>query len=129
MQPIKAKAVTDLAARRPAREVLEEVMRTSLAIRNHDPELMAAMHRELLGLAVQHGLEDGPGKERGENILGLVIKARQDLSDEKTIERAWLVITILETVGRRMVHESLTGLDQETLISLTLEACEGLLTG
>ena len=120
MQPIKTKAVAELAAGRSVAEVLEQVMRTSLAVRNRDPELMAAMHRELAGLAAKHGLEGDSDSGGGGDVLGLVIQARQDMPDQKTTERAWLVITILEGVGRRMVHES--------LISLTVKACRGMLT-
>jgi AcrR family transcriptional regulator len=129
MWPIRTNAVADLAAGLPVGEVLEKVMLESLAVRNRDPELMAAMHRELAGLEAKHRQEDGSGHGQGEEVLGLVIKARQDLCDEKTSERAWLMITILEAVGRRMVHESLPDLDRETLVSQTVKACQGLLTG
>jgi AcrR family transcriptional regulator len=127
MRPIKTKAVSELAEGRSAGAVLEEVMRESLAVRNRDPELMAAMHRELAGLAEKHGLEGEQDSSSGENVLSRVFNARRDMPDTHNQERAWLMVTILEAVGRKMVHQNLSNLDQETLISMTVEACESLL--
>ena len=127
MQPIKTKAVSDLAEGRAVDTVLEEAMRMSLAARNRDPELMTAMHRDLAGLAAKHDLEGSPKSGGGADVLALVLRDRKDLAEGQSGERAWLVVTILEAVGRSMVHEPLSSLDQEALISLTVQACRDLL--
>jgi len=127
MQPIRTKALGDLGAGKPVGEVLGEVMRMSLAARLRNPELMTAMHRELAGLAARHELEGAPGSGGGGEALAKILQARGDLASDQTGERAWLVITILEAVGRRMVHDPMPGMDREALIALTVSACRGLL--
>jgi AcrR family transcriptional regulator len=127
MRPIRAKAINDLAAGEPVGTVLDEVMRVSLAARLRHPELMTAMQRELAGLAAKHRLEGTPESGAGADILAKVLLSRKDLANDQTGEKAWLAITILEVVGRGLVHGSMPDLDREALIALTVNACQGLL--
>jgi hypothetical protein len=127
MQPIKVQAVRDLADGRPTQLVLDEVLRKSFDVRRRNPELMIAMNRELAGLAAKNELEGSADSGDIVDVLARVLQSREDLAGEHIRERAFLVITILEAVGRRMVHGPISEMDQDALFSMTVDACRDLL--
>jgi len=127
MAPIARQAIEDLNGGRMAvREILARTLADSLAVRDRDPELMTALHRELAGLG-EHGADhDG---DQGIAALAEAFAGRLALEPDAAWERAWLVRTVLETVGRNLVHRDLDRLDRDRVCATTVEMLASMLEG
>jgi len=130
MAPISRNAIRDLKQAQPVPTVIQDVLRRSLAMRRRNPRLMTALHEELTGLQ-RAGTDDkaanGSPTKPGWETLADVLALRPDTISEGHTERAWLVMTILESVGRGLVHHRMPDLDEDTLLDLTRDVCAGLL--
>jgi AcrR family transcriptional regulator len=125
MAPIAEEAMVGLQQAQPVPTVIQDVLHKSLAIRRGNPRLMTALHEELSGLA-RKASPDAPAKP-GWEILADVLAERDDAAQDDLGERAWLVMTILETVGRSLVHHRMPNLDEGVLLRLTRDVCADLL--
>jgi AcrR family transcriptional regulator len=129
MRPIKQRAIADLAAgRADIKEVIARTMEQSLAIRKRDPELMIALHRELAGVIARW--DDDPGADDlddGTEALAQVLSRRLGHSPKHSRERAWLTITVLEEIGRKLVHDRMRGYDRDHITELTVSMLDHIL--
>jgi hypothetical protein len=72
-------------------------------------------------------IKNGEGQILKHGLNLILIETRQDLADTGVRERSWLVINLLELVGRRLVHDQLPGIDRPALLNLTVATCKNLL--
>jgi AcrR family transcriptional regulator len=130
MRPLKERALQGLQD--PGSElavVIDRILRDALAVRDRDSALMRALEEELSAVAARWGRPDIGGGEVSGGKVARAIAARTGLSQAEAAHRAWLASTILETVGRRLVHGELPGLDRERLMDLTVAMVTRMLTG
>jgi hypothetical protein len=93
-------------------------------------QIVTALHEELAGLALA---KEGSGglyvsqRKEGWEMIAEALASRQDIAKDNLQERAWLVTTIMETVGRSLVHEKMPDLQERALLNLTCQTCNNIL--
>lgn len=122
MAPIEQRALRAVAeGREDLRSVMERSLQESLAVRDRNPALMTALHGEPDGIAARWAEDAGAGKQAAVAQLGRAFAARLGLSRGRARARAWLTLTVLESVARGLVHGAAPRPDRQQITRLTVD--------
>lgn len=128
VRPIEEEALQAMVdGRDDLRTIMARALDASLAVRDENPALMLALDEELAPLAARWTGAPGPDEDHGLDALTEALAGRLELPAIQARERAWLALTALEAVGRRLVHARSGDVDRRRLADLTVDMVAAML--